>query len=204
MLAVSLEWRWSPRPRPISKPGCGCHDIEMEVSVGGRKDRPVAQMAACQIKSLSSSSSSSYMSPEAKSVWTHYQHDGHSNYVLNSRSQYFGVGIAQWYSAGLRVGWSGVRVPAWARNFSLHHRVQTGCGAHPASYKMGSRGSFPGGEAAGAWSWLPCSAEVKNAWSYTSPPQYTFMASWLVKKSTRTTLPLPCRPIFWSCLNFSL
>jgi hypothetical protein len=25
--------------------------------------------------------------------------------------------------------------------------------AHPASYPMGNRGSFPGGKAAGAWSW---------------------------------------------------
>jgi hypothetical protein len=31
--------------------------------------------------------------------------------------------------------------------------VQTGSGAHPASYPMGNRGSFPGGKAAGAWSW---------------------------------------------------
>jgi hypothetical protein len=28
---------------------------------------------------------------------------------------------------------------------------------------------------------LPCSAEVKNAWSYTSTPQYTFMVWCLVK-----------------------
>jgi hypothetical protein len=37
-----------------------------------------------------------------------------------------------------------------AGNFSLHHRVQNGSGAHPASYPMGARGSFPGGKAAGA------------------------------------------------------
>jgi hypothetical protein len=44
----------------------------------------------------------------------------------------------------------------WPRgywNFSLHHRIQNGSGAHPASYTMGTRGSFPGGKAAGAWSW---------------------------------------------------
>jgi hypothetical protein len=35
-------------------------------------------------------------------------------------------------------------------NFSLiHHRVQNGSGAYPASYPMGTRGSFPGGQAAG-------------------------------------------------------
>jgi len=35
-------------------------------------------------------------------------------------------------------------------NFSLHHRVQNGSGAHPASYPMGTRGSFPEGKATGA------------------------------------------------------
>jgi hypothetical protein len=33
--------------------------------------------------------------------------------------------------------------PEGARNFSLHYRVQTGSGAHPASYPMGTRGSIP-------------------------------------------------------------
>jgi hypothetical protein len=45
---------------------------------------------------------------------------------------------------------SRVRFPAGVGNFSLHHRVQNGSGAHPASYTMGTRGSFPGGKAAGA------------------------------------------------------
>jgi hypothetical protein len=54
-----------------------------------------------------------------------------------------GAGIAQWCSARLRAGWSGIRVPAGGGNFSLH-RVQTSSGAHPASYPMGTRGSFPG------------------------------------------------------------
>jgi hypothetical protein len=44
----------------------------------------------------------------------------------------------------------GVIVPAGAGNFSLHHRVQTGSGAHPASYPMGSRGLFLWGKAVGA------------------------------------------------------
>jgi hypothetical protein len=44
----------------------------------------------------------------------------------------------------------GVQVPAGVGNFSLHRRVQTGSGAHPASYPMGTRISFPGGKAAGA------------------------------------------------------
>jgi hypothetical protein len=36
--------------------------------------------------------------------------------------------------------------------FSFHYRVQTGSGTHPASYPMGTGGSFPGGKADGAWS----------------------------------------------------
>jgi len=39
-----------------------------------------------------------------------------------------------------------VRVPIRVGNFSLHHRVQTGSEAHPASYPMDSRESFPGGD----------------------------------------------------------
>jgi len=65
----------------------------------------------------------------------------------------FKVITVQWYIAGLRAGWSGVRVLAWARNFFLHHRDQTGSGDHPASYPMGTGGSFPGDKAAGAWNW---------------------------------------------------
>jgi hypothetical protein len=43
---------------------------------------------------------------------------------------------------------SRVRFLAEAGNFSLHHRVQNGSGAHLASYPMGTRGSFPGGKVA--------------------------------------------------------
>jgi len=39
-----------------------------------------------------------------------------------------------------------------AKNFSLHHRVQTGSGAHPASCTMGNKGSFPEGKATVWWS----------------------------------------------------
>jgi hypothetical protein len=51
------------------------------------------------------------------------------------------------------------RFPAGAGKFSLHHRVQTGSGAHPASYPMGTRGPFPGGKADHS---PPSSAEVKE------------------------------------------
>jgi hypothetical protein len=58
------------------------------------------------------------------------------------------VGIALSY--GLDDRGSRVRFPAGAGNFSFHHRIQNGSGAHPASYPMGTRGSLPGSKAAGA------------------------------------------------------
>jgi hypothetical protein len=58
------------------------------------------------------------------------------------------VGIGRGY--GLDDRGSRVRFPAGAGNFSLHHRVQNGSGIHPATDTMGTRGSFPGGKAAGA------------------------------------------------------
>jgi hypothetical protein len=62
--------------------------------------------------------------------------------------------------------------------YSLRHRVQTGSGAHPVSYPMDTGGlsprvKWPGREAD---SLPPSSAKVKNAWSYTSTPQYIFVA----------------------------
>jgi hypothetical protein len=47
-----------------------------------------------------------------------------------------------------------VRIPMGAGNFSLLHRVQTGSGAHPPTYRMGT-GALSlggGGKVAGAWS----------------------------------------------------
>jgi hypothetical protein len=58
------------------------------------------------------------------------------------------VGTALGY--GLDDRGSRVRFPAGDGNFPLHHSVQKGPGAHPASYPMGTRGSFPGDEVAGA------------------------------------------------------
>jgi hypothetical protein len=68
--------------------------------------------------------------------------------LYNSKSRDSSVGIALGYGLDERV-----RFPAGAGNFSLHHHVQNGSGANPASYPMDTRGSFPGGKAAGAWSW---------------------------------------------------
>jgi hypothetical protein len=57
---------------------------------------------------------------------------------------------AQRLGYGLDDRGSMLRFPAGTGNFSLHHRVQNGSGAHPASYIMGTGGSFLGGKAAGA------------------------------------------------------
>jgi hypothetical protein len=99
----------------------------------------------------------------------------HCNIILTSKA---GARIAQWYSSGLRARWSGIRVPAVTGNFSFHHRDQTGSGSHPVSYPMGIRDfslgvKRPGREANHS---PPPSAEVKNTWSYTSIPQYAFVA----------------------------
>jgi hypothetical protein len=77
-----------------------------------------------------------------------------------------------------------VRFPAGAGNFSLHHRVQNGSGAHPASYPVGTGRVLslgikrPRSEDDPS---PPSSAKAKNAWSYTSTPQYVFTA-WCVVK----------------------
>jgi hypothetical protein len=67
-------------------------------------------------------------------------------FIVQSRGS--SVGIALGY--GLDDRDSRVRFPAGAGNFSLHHRVHNGPVTHPASYPMGTRGSFLGGKAAGA------------------------------------------------------
>jgi hypothetical protein len=58
------------------------------------------------------------------------------------------VGIALGY--GLDKRGFRVRFSAGDGNFSFHHRVQNGFGAHSASYPMSIRGSFSGDKAAGA------------------------------------------------------
>jgi hypothetical protein len=73
------------------------------------------------------------------------------------------VGIALGYRVEDRG--SRVRFPAGAGNLSLHHHVENGSGALPASYPMGTRGSFPGGKAH-----LHVVSRSKNEWSYISTP----------------------------------
>jgi hypothetical protein len=69
--------------------------------------------------------------------------------ITLSRENSVGVALGH----GLDDRGSRVLFRVGAENFSLRHRVQNVSGAHPASYPMGNRGSFPGDKAAGAWSW---------------------------------------------------
>jgi hypothetical protein len=98
-------------------------------------------------------------------------------YSVNER-----VGTALGY--GLDNRGSRVRFPPEAGNFSLHHRVQNGSGAHPASYPMVIRCSFPGGKAAGAWSWpltsISCRGQRMSG-AIPPLPQYTVTAWCSVK-----------------------
>jgi hypothetical protein len=60
-----------------------------------------------------------------------------------------GVGIAQLVYRRA-TGWTApIRFPA-VQDLSLLHSVQPHSGAHPASYPMGTVGSFPRNKAAGA------------------------------------------------------
>jgi hypothetical protein len=63
------------------------------------------------------------------------------------------------------------------QDFSLLHSVQTDYGAQPASYGVGTRGSFSVGTATGVWSWplTSHSAKVKKVGAVPSLPH---MSSW--------------------------
>jgi hypothetical protein len=68
-------------------------------------------------------------------------------HVLTSfKSRDSSVSIALGY--GLDDRGSRVLLLEEAGNFSLHHRVQNGSGAHPASNPMSTESSFSGGKAA--------------------------------------------------------
>jgi hypothetical protein len=75
------------------------------------------------------------------------------------------------------------------------YRVQTGSGAHPASYSMGTGGPSLGVKRQGREvdHSLASSAEVKNGWSYASTPPSVFMAWCLVKHRDNLTFTFWCR-----------
>jgi hypothetical protein len=79
---------------------------------------------------------------------------------------------------------NGVRFPAGARTFPLHHRIQTGSSAHPASYRMGTWGSFPR-ETDHLHLVSGSSIGIMNLWSYASTPQDVFVALCLLTYTIR-------------------
>jgi hypothetical protein len=116
------------------------------------------------------------------------------------------IGIALGY--GLDDRGSRVRFPTGAGNFSFHHCVQNCSGAHPASYPMGTRDSFPVGKAAGAWRWPLTSIQCRGQrmrGAIPPLPNYAFMVWRSLKKSTGTTCFLFAlhRVVRWMNINVS-
>jgi len=73
------------------------------------------------------------------------------------------------------MGWTiGVRFPERTEGiYSLRHCIQTGSGAHHASYPTATRGYFPDVNLTTHHP-PPFSVEVTNAWIYVSTPPYIF------------------------------
>jgi len=106
------------------------------------------------------------------------------NYLLSARILWFcpASQSVQWVGYGSDDR-NSISSGTWI--FSLRHRVQTGSVAH-SFLSNGYQRLFTWTEAAGTWSWpLSSSAEVKNAWSYTSTPPYVFRMCFLVKHKIR-------------------
>jgi len=113
--------------------------------------------------------------PETKSTLALNCHESLKSSVNNIviRQQASWLGFDSWQGRGI---------------FSLHHRVRTGSGAHPPSYRMSTGAPSPGVKRLGRTTDnpLPSSGGVKSA-CCTSTSPYVFMAWYL---STGTTLPL--------------
>jgi hypothetical protein len=97
------------------------------------------------------------------------------------RAEYMGerVGMGMTYGPD---GWDSI--PGRVKKFSLLHGDQTGYGAHPASYPIGTRVKRPGCDADQS----PLSSAEVEWWSYTSTPN---TSSWrgAYSWSTATTSP---------------
>jgi hypothetical protein len=76
-----------------------------------------------------------------------------------------------------------IQVLAEAGNFSLHHCIQTGSGAHPASYPIGTRALSMGVKQSGyeADRSPPSSAEVKEYVELYSPSMQSWCGAQLKK-----------------------
>jgi hypothetical protein len=111
------------------------------------------------------------------------------------------VGIATGY--GLHGRGSRVRFPAEAGNVSLPPLVPTVSGAHPASYPMDTVVPSTGraGRGVRLTTHLLLLLRSKNAWRYTSTPQYIFMA-WCLVKAQRQVYPTILLPLPFQELTF--
>jgi ADP-ribosylglycohydrolase len=69
------------------------------------------------------------------------------NITHNNNNSQAGKAVITDLVTRLRQG-IGVRLLAKSRDFSLYHSNQTGSGAQPASYTMGTKGLFPQGKTA--------------------------------------------------------
>jgi hypothetical protein len=98
--------------------------------------------------------------------------------------------IQRWAAGWMMIG---VRVPAGAGNFSLHHHVHTGSEAHPASYPGDTRALSFGVKRPGVKlneHSPPSSAQVKECVDLSLHSPVPLNGVVLSKrKSTRTTLP---------------
>jgi len=95
-------------------------------------------------------------------------------FVTMSRDRSVGIGL----DYGMDDRCCSIRYTAGAGNFSLQHRVKNGSGAHGASYPMRTRGCFPGGDAAGAWSWPLTSTSFQGQESVELYLHSPNMSSW--------------------------
>jgi hypothetical protein len=91
------------------------------------------------------------------------------------------------------------------RCFPFLQSVLTGSGAHPASYPMGSEGSFPKCKGAGTWSWPLTSVLCRSQewWTYNSTLPYVFMAWCLIKCTDKFTCIFTIAVVFYA-LHFHI
>jgi hypothetical protein len=104
-----------------------------------------------------------------------------------------GVAIPQWYSTGLRAGWSGFESRLGLGTFFFTTVSRPALGLTNSPIQWGPEDLCVGiklPEREGDH-YPPSSAEVKNAWIHNTTSQYALMAWCSVKRKHRTTLPLP-------------
>jgi hypothetical protein len=89
--------------------------------------------------------------------------------LVSEGSRDSSVGIATGYELDSKR----IRSSSPGRIKNFFHFVETGSGAHRASFPVYAGVSFPGCEADRS---SPASSEVKKMWIYTSIPPYVFMA----------------------------